>query len=58
MVDKQQIKIGDFIKTGLDEFGTVVDFETIHGLVILEDSDGEQFRAVELWCEVVGGNHE
>ena len=48
------LKLGDYVKTDLNEFGTVVDFLTIPGLVVLEDWEGHQFRAVEEYCILVG----
>ena len=49
------LKLGDYVRTDLDEFGTVVDFLTIPGLVVLEDWEGERFHAVEEYCTIVNG---
>ena len=46
------IKLGDYVRTGLGEVGTVVKFDK--GLVVLEDCDHNTFYAVWAYCEVIG----
>ena len=48
-----KIALGDYVRTDLNEFGTVVGFLTIPGLVVLEDWTGCRFHAVEEYCRLV-----
>ena len=48
------IKIGDYVRTGLEEVGTVIERLPEIGMLLIEDWEGDTFLATEGLCTLVG----